>query len=63
MDLKEKELNAREAELKEQQRKMIADGTLKPKKNWPKFYPITRHDIAGEVTGFSLLITTYAGKH
>ena len=49
LDLKEKELNAKEAELKRQQDQMIADGTLKPKKNWPKCYPVTRHDIAGEV--------------
>jgi len=47
LDLKEKELNAREAELKEQ---MVRDGTLKPKKNWPKFYPITNHDIAADVS-------------
>ncbi len=49
LDLKEKELNAKEAELKRQQEQMIADGTLKPKKNWPKCYPVTRHDIDGEV--------------
>jgi len=50
LDLKEKELNAREAELKRQQEQMIKDGTLKPKKNWPRFYPITNHDIAADVS-------------
>ena len=49
LDLKEKELNAREQELKRQQEQMIADGTLKPIKNWPKCYPVTKHDIDGEV--------------
>ena len=50
LDLKEKELIAREAELKKQQEQMIRDGTLKPKKNWPRCYPITHHDIAGDVS-------------
>lgn len=57
LDLKEKELNAKEAELKRQQEQMIADGTLKPKKNWPKCYPVTRHDIAGEVSIFEKLLS------
>ena len=56
LDLKEKELNAKEAELKRQQEQMIADGTLKPKKNWPKCYPVTKHDIAGEVSLFQDLL-------
>ena len=50
LDLKEKELNAREAELKKQQEQMIKDGTLKPTKNWPRCYPITHHDIPGDVS-------------
>lgn len=52
LNLKEKELNAREKELKEQERRLLADGSLKPKKNWPRFYPITNHDIAGEASCF-----------
>ena len=50
LDLKEKELNAREAELKRQQDELIASGAIKPKKNWPICYPIVHHDIKGEVT-------------
>lgn len=50
LDLKEKELNAREQELKQKQEQMIKDGILKPTKNWPKCFPITKHDIDGEVS-------------
>ena len=54
LDQKEKELNAREALLSKQEKDLLASGALKPKKNWPRCYPITYHDIAGDVsTAFS----------
>ena len=50
LDLREKELAAREAELKRQQDALIASGAIKPKKNWPICYPVTHHDIKGDVS-------------
>ena len=49
LDLKEKDLAAREEELKKQHEELVKSGALKPKKNWPKCFPITHHDIDGEV--------------
>ena len=49
LDLKEKELRAKEAELKKVQEDLRRTGALRPEKNWPMCYPITHHDIAGEV--------------
>ena len=61
LDLKEKELAAREEELKKQQEELVKAGALKPKKNWPKCFPITHHDIDGEVrlTSWHLLICLF----
>ena len=52
LDLKEKELAAREADIKKAEEDLRKAGVLKPKKNWPRCYPITHHDIAGEVQTF-----------
>jgi hypothetical protein len=53
MELKEKELKAKEAELRKLEADLRSTGALKPTKNWPKCYPITHHDIAGEVRSTS----------
>ena len=50
LDLREKELAAREAELAKTQEELRLSGAIKPKKNWPRCYPITHHDIKGEVS-------------
>ncbi|KAK9819936.1 hypothetical protein WJX72_004131 [[Myrmecia] bisecta] len=46
---KEAELNAREKELKRREDELRRAGGGRPEKNWPICYPITHHDIAGEV--------------
>ena len=50
LDLKEKELLAREAEIKRKEEELRKAGALVPAKNWPWCYPITHHDIAGDVS-------------
>lgn len=49
LDIKEKELAAREAELNRREEELRKAGALVPKKNWPICYPILHHDIAGDV--------------
>lgn len=50
LDIKEKELAAREAELNRREEELRKAGALVPKKNWPICYPILHHDIAGDVS-------------
>ena len=49
LDLKEKELAAKEAELKKWEENLRASGQLKPTKNWPRCFPLVHHDIPGDV--------------
>ena len=55
LNLKEKELAAKEVELKKWEEKLKAAGQLKPTKNWPRCFPLVHHDIPGDVCPLSLL--------
>ena len=46
---REAELNAKEEQLKKWEQELRSNGNLRPKKNWPRCWPILHHDIAGDV--------------
>ncbi|GAB4814635.1 hypothetical protein N2152v2_001681 [Parachlorella kessleri] len=49
LNRRERELNQREQELRRLETELRNRGGSSSNKNWPKFCPIVRHDIAGEV--------------
>ena len=49
LNRRERELNQRETELRRLETELRNRGGTASNKNWPKFCPIVRHDIAGEV--------------
>ena len=63
LDLKEKELAAKEVELKKWEENLRSSGQLKPKKNWPRCFPLVHHDIPGDVRFFLCLRSSELGWH
>ncbi|XP_024982954.1 secretory carrier-associated membrane protein 4-like [Cynara cardunculus var. scolymus] len=49
LEAKEAELNKREQILRRKEEALAKSGAVIEDKNWPPFYPIVRHDIAGDI--------------
>nr|GEZ17020.1 secretory carrier-associated membrane protein 3-like [Tanacetum cinerariifolium] len=49
LEAKEAELNKREQILRRKEEALARSGAVIDNKNWPSFYPIVHHDIAGDI--------------
>ncbi|GJR93537.1 secretory carrier-associated membrane protein 5 [Tanacetum coccineum] len=49
LEAKEAELNKREEILRRKEEALARSGAVIDNKNWPSFYPIVHHDIAGDI--------------
>ncbi|KAJ9566460.1 hypothetical protein OSB04_002426 [Centaurea solstitialis] len=49
LEAKEAELNKREEILRRKEEALVRSGAIIENKNWPSFYPLVRHDIAGDI--------------
>ncbi|KAK9866559.1 hypothetical protein WJX84_008606 [Apatococcus fuscideae] len=56
---REAELNAKEEQLKKWEQELRSNGNLRPKKNWPRCWPILHHDIAGDVPADNQYVVRY----
>ncbi|KAK9058000.1 hypothetical protein SSX86_022840 [Deinandra increscens subsp. villosa] len=49
LEIKEAELNRREEILRRKEEALTRSGVVIDNKNWPSFYPLVHHDIAGDI--------------